>query len=56
LISLHSAFQLPVFSLASGFHFPIAWLAIGAAPVPNTKTPKLAAIASGILRLSELLT
>jgi hypothetical protein len=28
----------------------------GAAPVPNTKTPKLAAKASSILRLSELLT
>ena len=28
----------------------------GAAPVRNTKIPKLAAIASGILRLPELLT
>jgi hypothetical protein len=28
----------------------------GAAPVPNTKTPKLTAKASSILRLPELLT
>jgi hypothetical protein len=56
LISLHSAFQLPVFSLASGFHFPIALrrsvLHLSPTPKPLNLSLKLAVFStSGIINL-----